>query len=148
MSMDFLYLLPFSSKNVRSYLISYMCFSENRTVDAECQVDGDDFDHEKAVKELPNREGTGGELDKFDIKKATIGSLLLDLSASPDVLKNPETLKAAIKDLTERIIKAGNVDTSVPGKLNIKLIFRSPLTQGKQRKNANRTFRHIYRNID
>ena len=51
-----------------------------------------------AVEELSKRTGTDEQLDKFDIKKAKKGSLLLDLSASPDVLRSPETLRAAIRD--------------------------------------------------
>lgn len=98
----------------------------------QCEIESSVLDEDTALKQITNVEN---ETDKkqFEVKSAEKKCLLLHLQSSREIFKSVESLWYAINSLLDRIVKAGEVDTSVESTMSLKLTLTSPVTEGKYR---------------
>lgn len=69
--------------------------------------------------------------EEFHVKNIENKCIQLELVAFPDVFKSPQNLRKALKSFIFRLLQDGEIDTNIPGKLEINLTVISPLTSGK-----------------
>ncbi|XP_052080135.1 uncharacterized protein LOC127718204 isoform X2 [Mytilus californianus] len=103
-----------------------------RKIHVACQVEADDIDEQLTIKNLsdPDRaaadeSGDGG----FKVVNVKQKCILLELTASPEILSSEERLLNAIDQLINQVVCAGKLDTRVPGKMTLNLTFTSPLSR-------------------
>lgn len=96
-------------------------------------MEADDIDEYLTINNLsdPGIVATVESGDReFKIENVKQKCILLDLTASPEILSSEERLLNAIDQLINRVVLAGNLDTRVPGKMTLNLTFTSPLSRG------------------
>lgn len=111
-------------------------FVENRKINIGTQVDSNSWDEENTLRNLSKIVTTDIDRQSVDKEELHVKSLenkciQLELVAFPDVFKNAQTLRKAVKSLINQLVKAGEIDTYIPGKLEIMLTVNTPLTKGK-----------------
>lgn len=72
-----------------------------------------------------------GDTEKFYVSQVKHKCIEMELVAFRNVFNNPRILRKAIKALTNQLLEAGEIDTNVPGKLEINLTVKTLLTRGK-----------------
>ncbi|VDI64171.1 Hypothetical predicted protein [Mytilus galloprovincialis] len=108
--------------------------SENRKINIGTQVDSKSWDEENTLRNLSKIVTTeidrqSSDKEEFHVKSLENKCIQLELVAFPDVFKNAQTLREAVKSLINQLVKAGEIDTYIPGKLEIKLTVKTPLTK-------------------
>ncbi|CAG2229897.1 unnamed protein product [Mytilus edulis] len=108
--------------------------AENRKINIGTQVDSKSWDEENTLKNLSKIVTTeidrhSADIEEFHVKSLENKCIQLELVAFPDVFQNAHTLRKAVKSLINQLVKAGEIDTYIPGKLEIKLTVKTPLTK-------------------
>lgn len=96
----------------------------------QCKITSSILDEDKALKQITKDKNEKDE-KQFEVKSAEKKCLLLHLQSSRGIFRSVESLWYAINSLLKRIVKAGEIDTSVENTMNIKLALTSPVTDGK-----------------
>ncbi|CAC5422466.1 unnamed protein product [Mytilus coruscus] len=109
---------------------------DNRIITVATQVDSSSWNEENTIRNLSNivkskSDKRSCDTEKFHIKNVEHKCIQLDLVAFPDVFKNPQNLRKAVKSLVHELVEAGELDTKIPGKLEINLAVKTPLTREK-----------------
>ncbi|CAG2229876.1 unnamed protein product [Mytilus edulis] len=108
--------------------------AENRKINIGTQVDSKSWDEENTLRNLSKIVTTeidrqSADIEEFHVKSLENKCIQLELVAFPDVFKNAQTLRKAVKSLINKLVKAGEIDTYIPGKLEIRLTVKTPLTK-------------------
>lgn len=96
----------------------------------QCTITSSVLDEDKALTQITKDENEKDE-KQFEVKSAEKKCLLLHLQSSREIFRSIESLWYAINSLLERVVKAGDIDTSVESTMSIKLALTSPVTDGK-----------------
>ncbi|VDI69487.1 Hypothetical predicted protein [Mytilus galloprovincialis] len=99
-----------------------------RKIHVACQVEADDIDENLTIKNLIDPDVVAAD-EGFKVVNVTHKCILLELTASPEILSSEDRFLNAIDQLINQVISAGNLDTRVPGKMTLNLTFRSPLSR-------------------
>lgn len=105
----------------------------SKRIKIETQVDNPCWNDENTTKRLcenANVDGKNADKEKFYMKNVENKCIQIELVAFPDVFKSPQSLRKAIKILINQLIDAGEVDTRLPGRMDIEFTIKSPLTEG------------------
>ncbi|XP_071148300.1 uncharacterized protein [Mytilus edulis] len=103
-----------------------------RKIHVACQVEADDIDELLTIQNLsdPDIVATDESGDEgFKVVNIKQKCILLELTASPEILSSEERLLNAIDQLINQVVLAGNLDTRVPGKMTLNFTFTSPLSR-------------------
>ncbi|CAC5422470.1 unnamed protein product [Mytilus coruscus] len=105
----------------------------NRKITVATQVDSSCWNEEKTIRNISivNTEIDRRSVDteNVHIKCVENKCIQLELVAFPDVYKTPQTLRKTVKSLVHQLVEAGEIDTQIPGKLEIGLTVKTPLTK-------------------
>lgn len=106
---------------------------DNRKISVETQVDSSCLDEEKTIINISNLVETeidneNGDKEKFYVANVKHKCIEMELVAFPNVFNNPRVLRKAVKALIDQLLEAGEIDTKVPGKLEINLTVKTLLT--------------------
>lgn len=99
-------------------------------ISLEAKVDGPFPNENEAIDHLQNGI-CDNDGEQFKLNYAGRGCLLLKITSNRDIFKNEESLYFAIRSLKERILKAGEINTSTEGTIKMVLTLTSPITIGK-----------------
>ncbi|CAC5423114.1 unnamed protein product [Mytilus coruscus] len=69
------------------------------------------------------------EKQTVKIIKKKVNSIILELTATPGIFENVETLKSALLTLVHNVQIAGEIDVEIEDTVNVYLTFESPLTK-------------------
>ncbi|XP_071123480.1 mannosyl-oligosaccharide glucosidase-like [Mytilus edulis] len=105
--------------------------SENQDIPIEIKVNGPISNESQAIDRLKNGSCDDDE-EQFKLNYAGRGCILLKMTANREIFKDEESLRIAFRSLTERITKAGEIDTSVKGTLKIVVTLTSPITKAER----------------
>ncbi|VDI44815.1 Hypothetical predicted protein, partial [Mytilus galloprovincialis] len=103
-----------------------------RKIHVACQVEADDIDEHLTIQNLSDSEIVAADESGdrgFKVVNVKQKCILLELTASPEILISEESLLNAIDHLINQVVLAGNLDTRVPGQMALNLTFTSPLTK-------------------
>lgn len=100
--------------------VLFIWYADSTTkIHVACQVEADDIDEQLTIKNLSdpdivvaNESGDKG----FKVVNVKQKCILLQLTASPEILSSDERLLNAIDQLINRLVLAGKLDTRVRGK--------------------------------
>ncbi|XP_063400266.1 uncharacterized protein LOC134684885 [Mytilus trossulus] len=106
--------------------------TSSSSVSLQCTITSSVLDEDKALAQITKDENEKDE-KQFKIKSAEKKCLLLHLQSSREIFKSVESLWYAINSLLKRIVKAGEIDTSVESTMNIKLALTSPVTEEERK---------------
>lgn len=98
----------------------------------KCEIKSSVLDEDKALKQITKDKNEKDE-KQFEVKSAEKKCLLLHLQSNREIFKSVESLWYAINSLLKRIVKAGEIDTSVGSTMSIELALTSPVSEGKYR---------------
>ncbi|VDI60960.1 Hypothetical predicted protein [Mytilus galloprovincialis] len=101
--------------------------TSSSSVSLQCKITSSVLDEDKALKQITKDENEKDE-KQFEVKSAEKKCLLLHLQSSREIFRSVESLWYAINSLLKRIVKAGEIDTSVENAMSIKLALTSPVT--------------------
>lgn len=88
------------------------------------------LDERKALRQIMNTEPKN-DGKQFEVDSAEQKCLLLHLKSNRGIFKSEESLLYAITSLIRKIVKAGEIDTSVESTMTVKLTLTSPVNEGK-----------------
>ncbi|CAC5358827.1 unnamed protein product [Mytilus coruscus] len=97
----------------------------------ECEANCPGLDEDKALKRLATETDVNCS-KKLKIESVEKHCILLKLSTRPELFESKEILHSAIMALVQKISDAGDLDTSVDRKMDIKITFTSPLTDDER----------------
>ncbi|VDI39053.1 Hypothetical predicted protein, partial [Mytilus galloprovincialis] len=106
----------------------------NKRIKIETQVDNSSWNEENTAKRLCRMSNAdideeSADKEKFYVTNVENKCLQIELVAFPDVFKSPQSLRKAIKILINQLIDAGEVDTSIPGRMDIEFTIKTLLTK-------------------